>query len=101
MEENKCIYNPNNECIMEQRINMLEKDMHRNQVTHKEFFDRFEKLNIDYVTLQKDVSNMSNKIDEIYLDLKALMNVPNKRYETIITGIITAVIGIAIGYFMK
>lgn len=89
------------DCPMLKRIEDLENDSKRNQETHKEFFKEFEKIRLEHAMVSKDVASMIQKINEMYLDIKDMKNVPTKRYEQIVSCILTAIIGGLIGYFLK
>ena len=44
--------------------------------------------------MREDVSDITSRVDEIEKK-------PNKRYETVVTAVITALVGGLIGYFVK
>lgn len=53
------------------------------------------------VESQSDRQNIREKLEEIGIDVKTIMQTPAKRYETITTSILTGVIGALIGFIMS
>lgn len=51
-------------------------------------------LAVETKAMREDVSDITSRVDEIEKK-------PNKRYETVVTAIITALVGGLIGYFVK
>ena len=97
-----CVANcENNACINEHRILALENDMQHNAVTHKEFFDRFEKMNGRMVGYEKDMSYLTATMTDISKDVKEIKEKPTKRYETAVVCAITAVVSALIGFLMN
>ena len=94
-----------NGCANEHRIRSLEEDFRdfkeRNSRDHKEFYNRIENVEKDMVESQGDRKHITQQLEEINGNVKALMQKPGKRYETIITGIITAVIGVLVGFILN
>ena len=76
-----------NNCVNEHRIKSLEDDFRElksnNSKDHKEFYNRLEAVEKDMVSS------------------KSLMQKPGKRYETIVTCILTAVVGAIVGFIMS
>lgn len=93
--------NCENACINEHRIMELEKDIQRNTETHKEFFDRFEKMNGRMVGYEKDMSYLTTTVTDISKDVKEIKEKPTKRYETAVACAITAVVSALIGFLMN
>lgn len=50
---------------------------------------------------QGDRRHITQQLDEINVNVKSLMQQPGKRYETIVTSILTAVIGALIGFVVS
>lgn len=96
-----CVANCENNCINEYRILALENDMQHNAVTHKEFFDRFEKMNGRMVGYEKDMSYLTATMTDISKDVKEIKEKPTKRYETAVVCAITAVVSALIGFLMN
>ena len=92
-------------CVNEHRFKQIEEDLkqlrERNSVEHKEFYNRIEKTEKDMVESESDRKHINVKLDEIDANVKSLMQKPEKRYDAIVTGIITTVIGVIIGFLLN
>lgn len=89
----------------EHRFKQIEKDIEdikdKNSRDHKEFFNRIEAVEKDMVESQGDRKHITQQLEEINVNVKALMQKPGKRYETIITSVLTAVIGALVGFVLS
>lgn len=94
-----------NGCENEHRIKRLEDDFkelkNKNSDDHKEFYDRIESVEKDMVESQGDRQHITQQLNEINLNVKSLMQKPGKRYETIVTSVLTAVIGAIVGFLLS
>lgn len=94
-----------NGCLNEHRIRNLEKDLEvlsqKNSRDHEKFFDKIEQNEKSMVESQGDRQNIREKLEEIGGDVKTIMQTPAKRYGTIITSVLTGVIGALIGFIMS
>lgn len=94
-----------NNCINEQRISALEKSLEdfkqKNSVDHGKFFERIEKTEKSMIESQGDRQNIREKLDEISDDVKTIMQRPAKQYDTIVTSVLTGLIGALIGFIMS
>ena len=94
-----------NSCVNEHRIKSLEEDFRefkeRNSRDHKEFYNRIESNEKDMIESQGDRKHIAQQLEEISGNVKTLMGKSGKRYETVVTGIITAVIGVLVGFIMN
>ena len=92
-------------CPQEIRLQNLEKDVanldSQNQKTHKEFFDRFEKMANRMVGYEKDMSYLTSTVTDISKDVKEIKEKPSKRYETVVACTITAVVSALVGFIMS
>ena len=97
--------NYENKCINEHRIKSLEDDFRdfkaNNSKDHKEFYNRLEDVEKDMVSSKSDREHINRKLDEISENVKALMDKPGKRYETVVASILTAIIGALVGFVMS
>lgn len=91
-------------CPNEQRIAALEKDSERNQVTHKEFFRRFEDIGKELARSDVKFSQLLSDTNELKAGQKAVMeaiqaieNKPAKRWDSIAEKVIWAICAAAIG----
>lgn len=90
-----------NGCINEHRILELEKDIQRNATTHKEFFDRFEKMNSRMVGYEKDMAYLTATVTDISKDVKEIKEKPAKRWDSVVMYLITSVIGAVVGFLLS
>ena len=94
-----------NNCVNEHRIKNLEEDLRefkeRNSKDHKEFYNRLEDVEKDMVSSKSDREHINAKLDEISTDVKSLTEKPAKRYEMIVTSILTAIIGALAGFILS
>lgn len=94
-----------NNCVNEHRIKNIEEKLKEmkssNSEYHKEFYNRIEKLERDMVESENDRVHITEKLDEIGENVKSLMEKPAKRYETIVTSVLTAVIGALVGFLLS
>ena len=94
-----------NNCVNEHRIKNLEEDLRefkeRNSKDHKEFYNRLEDVEKDMVSSKSDREHINAKLDEISTDVKSLAEKPAKRYETIVTSALTAIIGALVGFILS
>ena len=91
-----------NNCINEHRFTALQKELdtlkEKNSNDHEKFFNRIEENREKMVESQSDRQNIREKLDEIGVDVKTIMQTPAKRYDMIITSVLTGVIGALIGF---
>lgn len=92
-------------CVNEHRFKQIENDLRelrdKNSRDHKEFYDRIEKNEKDMVESTSDRKHINEKLDKIDVNVETLMQKPVKRYDTVVTGIITTVIGAVIGFLLS
>ena len=92
-------------CPQEIRLQNLEKDVAnldaQNQKTHKEFFDRFERMNERVVGYEKDMSYLKSTVADISRDVKEIKEKPGKRWDTVAVCVLTSVIGAVIGFLLN
>jgi len=80
-----------------ERIAVTEQDL---RSVHRRI-DNLEKLTESVHVIATELKAMREDVSDIMTRVDEIERKPTKRYETIITSIITAVIGIIIGYFSK
>lgn len=94
-----------NGCVNEHRIRNLEENLkdfkERSSRDHKEFYDRIENVEKDMVESQGDRKHITQQLEEINGNVKSLMEKPAKRYDTIVTSVLTAVIGALVGFILS
>lgn len=94
-----------NGCMNEHRIKALKDELdnlkEKNSLDHEKFFNRIEENKEKMVESQADRKHIREQLDEIGGDVKSLMQTPAKRYDMIITSVLTGVIGALIGFIMS
>ena len=94
-----------NSCVNEHRIKSLEDDFRafkeNNSKDHKEFYNRIESTEKAMVESTSDRKHINEKLDKIDVNVESLMQKPAKRYDSVVTGIITAVIGALVGFLLS
>ena len=94
-----------NRCVNEHRFKQIEDDLkqlrEKNSADHKEFYNRIEKTEKDMVESTSDRKHINEKLDKIDVNVETLMQKPVKHYDTVVTGIITTVIGAVIGFLLS
>lgn len=68
---------------------------------HKEFYSRINKLEQQTALYSNDLDHIKETVDEMNNNLKILMAVPSKRYDTIIVCVITTVVGAIVGFALS
>lgn len=91
---------PCEDCPMEQRIIMLEKDSERNQETHKGYYSSFERLAIENAVAVHKFTSIMSAIDELKNKVDSLVSKPAKRWESIVLSALSALIGGVIGKYL-
>lgn len=94
-----------NKCVNEHRFKQIEDDLkqlrEKNSIDHKEFYNRIESTEKAMVESMSDRKHINEKLDKIDVNVEALMQKPVKRYDTVVTSIITAVVGGLIGFLLS
>ena len=94
-----------NSCVNEHRIKSLEDDFRafkeNNSKDHKESYNRIESTEKAMVESASDRKHINEKLDKIDINVESLMQKPAKRYDSVVTGIITAVIGALVGFLLS
>jgi uncharacterized coiled-coil protein SlyX len=93
------------ECFNEHRIEELEKNFQLMQEKHsdrsKEFYERIGELERKTALSENDLNHIKSTVDEMNNNIKTLMAVPGKRYDTIIVYAITAIVSAVIGFMLS
>lgn len=90
-----------NECKNEYRFKQIEEKLRKNSDDHKEFFKRIEAVEKDMTESQSDRKHINEKLEKIDSNVEILMMKPISRYETVVTSILTAVVGGIIGFIVS
>lgn len=93
------------ECFNEHRIEELEKNFQLMQDKQsdrsKEFYERIGELERKTALSENDLNHIKSTVDEMNNNIKTLMAVPGKRYDTIIVCVITAIVSAVIGFMLS
>lgn len=93
------------ECFNEHRIEELEKNFQLMQEKHsdrsKEFYERIGELERKTALSENDLNHIKSTVDEMNNNIKTLMAVPGKRYDTIIVCVITSIVSAVIGFMLS
>lgn len=86
------------DCPMAQRIETLETDNKRHSQTHKEFYDKFDRINEHivrtderYNKLREDTAEIKESLKENTEAIRALNEKPGKRWDSLVEKAIWAV----------
>ena len=94
-----------NKCVNEHRFEQIENDLRelreKNSTDHKEFYNRIESTEKSMVESVSDRKHINEKLDKIDVNVEALMQKPAKRYDTVVTCIITTLIGAIVGFLLS
>lgn len=85
-------------CKSEHRIKSLEEDRDRNSNQHREFYSKFEEVNIKNATFEEKFNRIMATLDEIKRDLNELKCKPTKRWDSVVAAIISATVVIIVSY---
>ena len=95
----------NRKCVNEHRFEQIENDLRelreKNSTDHKEFYNRIESTEKSMVESASDRKHINEKLDKIDVNVEALMQKPAKRYDTVVTCIITTFIGAIVGFLLS
>ena len=93
------------ECFNEHRIEELEKNFQLMQEKQSdrsnEFYERIGELERKTALSENDLNHIKSTVDEMNNNIKTLMAVPGKRYDTIIVCVITAIVSAVIGFMLS
>lgn len=90
-----------NECKNEYRFKQIEEKLRKNSDDHEKFFDRIEKIEKDMTESRSDRKHINEKLEKIDSNVETLMMKPISRYETVVTSILTALVGGLIGFIVS
>lgn len=110
MADEKCILDPQRDCLGLQKANMLEKQMsewkEQSRQTHKEFFNRIRELEIaraeqgqQYTTILEKLEDLTGKVSTLSKGLSDIQAEPGRTWKdlkgkiswAVIAAVITAV----------
>ncbi len=104
MADEKCILDPQRDCLGLQKANMLEKQMSEwreaSRSTHKELFDRMRELEKAEAARNEQYDNIMEKLDRLIAWQEAEQAKPKKRWEVIVDKSVWAVLAAVIAFIL-
>lgn len=104
MPDNDCPINRVN-CVSLARVEALERALsHEKELrsrTHEKIFDRLGELERGMAMVTTQYTNIAERLASIASDLNDLKEKPGKRWDTIITALITGVVSFVLGLVLK
>ena len=104
MADEKCILDPQRDCLGLQKANMLEKQMSEwreaSRGTHKELFDRMRELEKAEAARNEQYDNIMEKLDRLIAWQEAEQAKPKKRWEAIVDKSVWAVLAAVIAFIL-
>lgn len=102
--DDKCLIDPQRDCLGLQKANMLEKQMsewrEQSRQTHKEFFDRIRELEKAQAVQREQYDTILEKLAELARSISELSAKPGKRWESIVDKSIWAVLAAVIAFLL-
>ena len=104
MSNEKCIIDPQRDCLGLQKANMLEKQMSEwreaSRSTHKELFDRMRELEKAEAARNEQYDNIMEKLDKLIAWQETEQASPKKRWDSIVDKVIWAVLAAVITFIL-
>ena len=102
--DEKCILDPQRDCLGLQKANMLEKQMSEwreaSRSTHKELFDRMRELEKAEAARNEQYDNIMEKLDKLIAWQETEQASPKKRWDSIVDKVIWAVLAAVITFIL-
>ena len=102
--DEKCILDPQRDCLGLQKANMLEKQMSEwreaSRNTHKELFNRMRELEKAEAARNEQYDNIMEKLDRLISWQEAEQDKPKKRWEAIVDKSVWAVLAAVIAFVL-
>ena len=98
----KCVIDPERECLGLMKARELEKDLkdliRQNRESHERFFERLELLEKQEGIQGEQYKHIMEKLDRLSGDVKELKAKPAKRWESIVEKVLGLVIAAVVGF---
>ena len=102
--DEKCILDPQRDCLGLQKANMLEKQISEwreaSRSTHKELFNRMRELEKAEAARNEQYDNIMEKLDRLIAWQEAEQVKPKKRWEAIVDKSVWAVLAAVIAFIL-
>lgn len=85
------------ECPYKQEIDALMRDSAKNTEQHREFYQKFNDSAVKIALAEERYTNLLSVMTEIKTSVNELKDKPNKRWETVVTCILTTIVGGLVG----
>lgn len=89
-------------CTLAVKVESIEKELTDQKEerirSHKSIYDRLSELETGRATLAAQYTHISNQLTALSADIAAIRDRPAKRWETVVTAIITGVVGFVLAY---
>ncbi len=84
-------------CMNEERIKRLEDDCIRNTETHRKFYDQLEQCRTNDAVTSERYSQILKTMEEMKSDIAEMKNKPARRWDSIVTSLISGIVGVLVG----
>ena len=84
-------------CIYKSRIEALEKDMERNSNQHREFYNKFNNLDVQNAVTNEKFSTLIDKLDSLCAKMDVITNEPKNKWNSVVDTGIKTVVGAIVG----
>lgn len=88
-------------CPYAKEVEMLKKDSEINRGVHKDFYQRFEDLAVEQGKASTRLDSIFFMLTEIKSDVLSLKERPSKRWELVVSALITGVVAVIIAMIFK
>lgn len=86
---------------IETRVETLEREVREIKQELRNHTDQIQEIRLLNTEFKKDLERITEKLDEIALNLKELMEVPKNRWNSAVGTVITAVLAAVIGFMLR
>lgn len=90
----------NHECIMQSRVEALEKKMDRASDTHKEFYNRIRELEQNGAVQEERYNTIIEKLDSLTATVAEVTSKPARRWDAAVDKVLFAVLGAVMVYIL-
>lgn len=88
-------------CALEQRVRQLEEEAKKNSEHHGEFYKRIREIEQFQTRIDANYLNIMKEIERMSTILEELRNKPAKNWNTVVSALITGIVGIVVGFIMN
>ena len=88
------------DCKLEERVKALEQDGGRNQVTHREFYSKFEGLAVQTALTDERYAAIMTSLAKLETVIEELKGKPGKRWESVVEKVLMLILAGIVGAVM-